>query len=75
MDGAIMVKGVTRVRPGEEYRWLDAEYGAAVRYAVAILRARGVGSDEFRAAEAEARELWIRLREFQRSALPKKSTY
>ena len=57
-----MTKGV--VGRVEEYRGLDAEYGAAVTYAVAILRAYGVGSAEFKAAEDAARDLWIRLREF-----------
>ena len=53
------------VKREEECRWLDAEYGAAVLYAIAILRGYGVGSEEFRAAEDAARDLWLRLREFQ----------
>ena len=68
-----MTKGA--VRRVEEYRWLDAEYGAAVIYAVAILRAYGVGSAEFRAAEDAARSLWIRLGEFQIEFSNKSTSY
>ena len=69
-----MAKGVVAVERGEQYQWLDAEYGAAVIYAVAVLRAYGVGSDEFRAAEDAARDLWLRLRKFQIGST-NKSTY
>jgi hypothetical protein len=47
------------------YRQLDAEYGAAVLYAIAILRAHGMNSPEFKVAEDAACDLWLRLREFR----------
>lgn len=49
----------------EVYRRLDAEYGAAVLYAIAILRANGMNSPEFKDAEDAACDLWLRLREFK----------
>ena len=49
----------------KDYQRLDAEYGAAVLYAIAILRAHGMSSPEFKVAEDAACDLWLRLREFK----------
>jgi hypothetical protein len=56
-----MAEDVGTVTRAEQHRRLDAEYGAAVTYAIAILRAHGMSSTEFRAAEDAAGDLWIRL--------------
>jgi hypothetical protein len=48
-----------------EYQRLYAEYTAAMVAAAAILKANGMGSDEFRKADAAAGALWVRLRELQ----------
>ena len=56
-----MAKDVGTATRAEEHRRLDAEYGAAVTYAIAILRAHGMSSAEFRAAGDAACDLWIRL--------------
>ena len=69
-----MANGVVTVERVEDDQWLDAEYGAAVIYAIAILRAYGVGSDEFKAAEDAARTLWVRLRQLQ-TGFPERTTF
>ena len=57
-----------------ELQWLDAQYGAAVIYAIAILRSSGMSSPEFKAAENTARDLWIRLCECQSTSLTSNGT-
>jgi hypothetical protein len=49
----------------EEYKRLYAEYAAAMVNAAAVLRAKGMDSDDFREADAAAGKLWVRLRELQ----------
>jgi hypothetical protein len=48
-----------------EYKRLYLEYGAAMARATAVLKAKGMDSDEFRQADAAAGDLWVRLRELQ----------
>ena len=57
-----------------ELQWLDAQYGAAVIYAIAILRSSGMSSPEFKAGENTARDLWIRLCECQSTSLTSNGT-
>lgn len=48
-----------------EYKRLYLEYGAAMARATAVLKAKGMDSQEFAEADAAAGTLWARLRELQ----------
>jgi hypothetical protein len=51
-----------------EFQRLYAEYAAAMVNALAILRAKGMSSEEFRQADAAAGALRARIRELQGTA-------
>ena len=48
-----------------EYQRLYIDYYAAISKAVATLKARGMDSEEFRQADADAGRIWKQLRELQ----------
>jgi hypothetical protein len=51
--------------PTEEYTRLYGEYAAAIFHAAAVLKSKGMDSEDFKQADAAAGALWTRLRELQ----------